>query len=248
MTVRLHRICRHPIKGHGREDLASVRLLAGEGLPWDRHWAVAHDAARLVPGWNPCVNFARGAKAPALMAISASLDEDRAEITLTHPEREPLTFRPDDAADLPRFLFWACGLTPEDRAQPERIVTAGRIMSDTDFPSISLLNLASNRDLSTRMGAELSPHRWRGNLWLDGMEPWAEWGLIGKRLRIGEAVLEVRERITRCNATKANPTTGRIDADTLATLDGAFGHTDFGVYAVVVESGSITLEDEVTIA
>ena len=68
---RLAHICRHPIKGHGREDLASVRLLAGACLPWDRHWAVAHEAATLVAGWNPCVNFARGAKAPALMAITA---------------------------------------------------------------------------------------------------------------------------------------------------------------------------------
>ena len=30
MTARLADIYRHPIKGHGREALASVRLLAGE--------------------------------------------------------------------------------------------------------------------------------------------------------------------------------------------------------------------------
>ena len=65
MTQVLAQICRHPIKGHGRETLASVRLLAGACMPWDRHWAVAHDAAKLVAGWNPCVNFARAAKAPA---------------------------------------------------------------------------------------------------------------------------------------------------------------------------------------
>jgi len=52
MTGRLARICRHPIKGHGREDLASVVLSVGECLPWDRHWAVAHEAAQLEPGWN----------------------------------------------------------------------------------------------------------------------------------------------------------------------------------------------------
>ena len=73
MTGRLAQICRHPIKGHGREDLASVRLLAGECLPWDRHWAVAHEAAKLKDGWNPCVNFARGAKAPQLMAKTSRL-------------------------------------------------------------------------------------------------------------------------------------------------------------------------------
>ena len=74
MTGRLAQICRHPIKGHGRETLASVRLLAGECLPWDRHWAVAHEAAKLGDGgWIPCANFARGAKVPDLMAITSAL-------------------------------------------------------------------------------------------------------------------------------------------------------------------------------
>ena len=99
---RLAHICRHPIKGHGRETLASVRLLAGACLPWDRHWAVAHEAARLTDGWNPCMNFARGAKAPALMAITCQLDEATRTVTLHHPERGSLTFRPDAVEDLPR--------------------------------------------------------------------------------------------------------------------------------------------------
>ncbi len=248
MTARLAHICRHPIKSHGREDLASVRLSAGEGLPWDRHWAVAHDAARLVPGWNPCVNFARGAKAPALMAISAALDEAAATVTLTHPERDPLTFRPDAAEDLAGFLDWVRGLNPAGRAMPERIVSAGRVMSDSDYPSVSLLNLASNRDLSARMGMELSPYRWRGNLWIEGWEPWAEFDLVGQRLRIGGALLEVRERIERCNATKADPMTGRLDGDTLGALRGAFGHQDFGVYAVVLDGGEIAAGDRVEAA
>ncbi|MBT9245521.1 MOSC domain-containing protein [Gemmobacter fulvus] len=241
MTVRLAHICRHPIKSHGREDLASVRLLAGEGLPWDRHWAVAHEAAKLVEGWNPCVNFARGSKAPALMAISAELNEATAEVTLRHPDRADLTFRPDAPEDLPGFLDWVRGLNPEGRAMPERIVSAGRIMSDTDYASVSILNLASGRALSQSMGTELSPYRWRGNLWVEGWEPWAEWDLVGRQLRIGSALLEVRERIERCNATKADPETGQINADTLGGLRAAYGHQDFGVYAVVIEGGEIAL-------
>ena len=45
MTACLSQIHRHPIKGHGRDTLASVRLSAAECLPMDRHWAVAYDAA-----------------------------------------------------------------------------------------------------------------------------------------------------------------------------------------------------------
>ncbi len=102
----LAQICRHPIKSHGREALAQVQLTAGECLPWDRHWAVAHEAAKLVAGWNPCANFARGAKAPSLMAIESRIDEATATITLSHPDRDPLTFQPDNPDDLARFLTW----------------------------------------------------------------------------------------------------------------------------------------------
>lgn len=246
MTRTLAQIFRHPIKGHGREALASVDLSAGACLPWDRHWAVAHDAARLAPGWNACANFARGAKAPALMAVTATLDGDT--VTLRHPDRGEITFRPDDPADLPQFLDWVMPLNPTNRALPARIVTAGRGITDSDFPSVSILSLSSLADLSTRMGADLSVHRWRGNLWLDGAEAFAEFGWIGKHLTIGGAILRIEERITRCTATAVDPETGHPSADTLAGLQTAYGHQDFGVYGVVVQDGAIAIGDPWSIA
>jgi uncharacterized protein YcbX len=247
MILRLARICRHPIKGHGREDLASVLLAAGACLPWDRHWAVVHEAAKLTGGWNPCANFARGAKAPGLMAVTSALDEGSGAVTLRHPDLPDLIFRPDDPADLPEFLNWVAPLAPADRALPARIVSAGRGMTDSEFPSVSVLSLASLADLSARMGQDLSPDRWRGNLWLDGADPWAEWGWIGRTLRIGDAELRIEERITRCRATSANPDTGRIDADTLGGLDAAFGHQDFGLYAIVTKGGAVATGDAVSL-
>lgn len=241
MTAVLARICRHPIKGHGREDLASVRLLAGACLPFDRHWAVAHEAAKLVKGWNSCANFTRGAKAPELMAVTCQLDEATSTLTLEHPTQGKITFWPDNTADLPRFLAWAAPLIPSDRAQPARIVSAGRGMTDSEFPSVSILSLASLRDLSARMGHDLSADRWRGNLWIDGAAPFAEFDWIGREIAIGDAVLRIEERITRCRATMVDPTTGKIDTDTLAGLQTHFGHQDFGVYATVISGGLLAL-------
>lgn len=243
MTGSLARICRHPVKGHGREDLASVQLSAGACLPWDRHWAVAHEAARLEPGWNRCVNFARAAKAPQLMAISSALDEASGAVTLRHPARGEITFRPDDPADLPRFLDWVRPLNPPERAQPARIVSAGRGMTDSDFPSVSILSLASLRDLSARMGQDLAAERFRGNLWLDGAAPWAEAGWVGQDIRIGAAVLKIEARIARCSATTVDPQSGVSDADTLKALEGNFGHQDFGVYGVVIQGGGVAVGD-----
>lgn len=246
MTGRVAAIERHPIKAHGREYLSEVALTPGRPLPWDRTWAVAHEAARLDEGggWAAFVNFSIGSKAPKLTAIDARLDEGRGEVTLSHPDRPDLTFRPDDPADLARFLDWVRPLCPADRAQPARIVAVpGRGMTDTDYPSVSILNLSSGEDLGRRMGMALSPRRWRANFWLEGLEPWVEEAWPGRAFRLGEATVEIVEPIVRCKATMANPETGRIDADTLAALTEARGQRIMGVYARVTGAGRVALGD-----
>ena len=244
MTARLAQIWRHPIKGHGREALERVTLSSGATLPFDRAWAVAHEAARLEAGrWAPCQNFARGAKAPALMAISAELDEGAGLLRLRHPDLPEIEIDPDDPADAARFLEWSAPLNPPDRARPVALVRAAQPFTDTDFPSVAILSLASQRALGQRMGVALDVGRWRGNLWLDGLAPWEEMEMIGREIAIGPARLRVREPITRCRATMANPATGRIDADTLAGLEAATGAQDFGVYAEVVAGGPVAVGD-----
>lgn len=248
MTARLAQIWRHPVKGHGAEALEQVTLEAGCTLPWDRTWAVAHEAARTDgSGWAPCVNFSRGAKAPELMAIMARLDEAAETVTLTHPERPPITFAPDrEAAD---FLDWVAPLMPPDRARSARIVRApGRGMTDSDFPSVSVLGLASLSALSDAAGRELDPRRFRGNFWIEGLAPWEEFDWIGRRIRIGAAELAIRERIGRCMATAVDPETGKRDTDTLGTLEAQWGHTDLGVYAEVIAGGRVALGDRVALS
>ena len=244
MTGRLTHIFRHPIKAHGREALASVQLSAAACLPWDRRWAVAHEAARIGVGWNTCNSFLRGVKAPQLMAMEASLDEAREEITLSHPQLGSLSVRPDAVEEAARLIDWVRPLIPADRAQPVRVVRFEGGMTDSDYPTISILSHASLADLSDRMGMGLSIHRFRANFWIDGLVPWAEFDWIGKRLAVGDAVLEVTERIGRCRATCVNPATGEVEGETLAALTAAYGHTDFGVFAKVIQGGRVSVDDE----
>lgn len=243
MNGTLAHILRHPIKGHGREEMGQVNLTAGACLPFDRHWAVAHKAAQLTGGWVPCANFTRGAKALALMAVTSTLDAENRVVTLNHPEAGALKFKPDDPADLPRFLAWVAPLSPPDRAPPVQIISVGRGMTDSAFPSVAILSLTTLRDLEARMARDLSIHRWRGNLWLDGVTLRAEESWPGRVIRIGGAVLRIEERITRCRATSADPETGLAAGDTLAALQAAYGHQDFGVYATVLESGPVAVGD-----
>jgi uncharacterized protein YcbX len=250
MNSLLAHILRHPIKGHGREELPSVRLSPGEALPWDRTWAVAHQASHFdpeFPAWAPCGNFQRGARTPAVMAIGARWDEDAGLMTLSHPDLGAITFDPE--GDAAPFLEWVAPISPTDaRFRPARVVRApGRAMTDSDFPSISIKNLASLAALGRHLGADLSIHRWRGNLWLDGLSPWEEEGWVGRELRIGGARLRVRERVGRCKATTANPETGEVDMDTLRALRELRGDQIFGVYAEVIQAGEIRQGDRVEV-
>ena len=244
MSGTVSGLWRHPIKSHGREALSQVTLIPGQTMPGDRVWAVAHEAAKTDGSeWAPCFNFSRGSKAPQLMAISAELQGER--VTLRHPQRPELTFEPDTEQEV--FLDWVKPLMPADRAASARIVRVpGRGMTDSDFPSISLCNMASHRAVEQKLGQTLSIVRWRGNIWFEGLPLWDEFDWLGRDVRIGEAVLRVRERITRCMATTANPETGERDADTLRALN-SWDHQDFGVYAEVLQGGEIRVNDEVQV-
>lgn len=245
MIGQLAQIWRHPIKGVGAEALAHVGLHVDRPLPLDRAWAVLEEGGEAADGWRACRNFIRGAKASALMAVTARVMGE--EIHLSHPERPDLTITPGTPDAGPALIAWLRPIYPTDRRAPAALVKAPAIgMSDAPYASVAVLNCASLRALSDKLGQTLDPRRFRGNLWLDGLAPWEEFDLLGKRLRIGEAELEVIEPITRCRATEANPETGQRDAATLAALEDGWGHTDFGIYAMVRRAGRVAIGDEVT--
>ena len=247
---RLTEIWRHPIKSHGRERLDHVRLSAGAALPFDRHWAVLHDNARVEgEGWHPCQNFMIGTRVPGLAGLWARLDEAAARVELRHAALGAFALHPDRPEEAAAFFDWLAPILPSDRARPRSVLRAGaRGMTDSDYPSVSLMNRASHLAVAEAMGRELEPERWRGNFWIEGLAPWAEVDLVGRELRLGGAVLRVVEPIRRCLHTAANPVTGARDADTLGTLSGTFGHQDFGVYAEVIESGPVALGDSLEAA
>ena len=71
-------------------------------------------------------------------------------------------------------------------------------MADDSFASVAILGLASLDALSEQVQTPMDPRRFRGNLWLSGLEPFQELEMVGQTLRIGTAELEIRDRIDRC--------------------------------------------------
>jgi len=244
VSGRLVHIWRHPVKSLGREALERVALTAGEALPLDRRWALAHGNSAFDPGapsWVECGNFLRVTHAHRLAQVEAKWDG--ASLTLSHPDAAPLSAEPDTAEGAQAIADWATALSEGGRPGPYRLVRGPRAMTDSDFPSVAILGMASLRALGQVMALEVDPRRFRGNLWIDGLAPWEEFDWVGREIRIGGARLKVIEPIGRCAATEANPITGRRDAPVVRALRAATGETNFGVYATVIEGGEVALGD-----
>lgn len=244
MSVTVANLWRHPIKGIGAEPLSKVRLSRGGPVPLDRAYAVLTGEAQDTGAWQKCRNFARGCFGPELMAVTARTEGD--QITLSHPKLDDLTVNPDQ--DGAKVVEWITPIYPEARPAPHSLIKApAGGMADADFSAVAILSNSSLTDLGQTLGAALDQRRFRGNLWLDGLAPWAELDLVGRELQIGAVRLKVIDRIERCRATETNPDTGARDLNTLKAIRETQGHTDFGIRAEVLNDGEIALGDHLEV-
>ncbi|MEP4195609.1 MAG: MOSC N-terminal beta barrel domain-containing protein [Aliishimia sp.] len=242
---QIAQLWRYPIKGLGAESLKDIEVSPERPFPLDRAWAVLENGGDTSSGWRPCRNFLRGAKGPSLMALKARTEGET--IHFSHPDRPDFAFTPGNQKTEDVFFDWLAPIYPAERKQPMEVVESPKEgMADVSFASVSIMNLSSLQAVSQKAGQLMDVRRFRGNIWLEDIDPWAEFDLIGKTLSIGEVRLEVVEPITRCRATEANPATGLRDVSTLQLLKEHFGHSEFGVNARVKVSGRMAIADKVT--
>jgi uncharacterized protein len=139
--------------------------------------------------------------------------------------------------------FFAAYSADELRGAPKVLQADGHSFSDVAAKVVSIINLASVAAVENAVGVPLDPLRFRGNLHVEGWPAWHEFALMGEVLAIGPARLKVVKRIVRCAATNVEPRTGIRDLRIPDTLMQAFGHMDCGVYAEVIEGGTIAAGD-----
>jgi uncharacterized protein YcbX len=106
-------------------------------------------------------------------------------------------------------------------------------LADRPRQYVSIVNLASVRALEEFVGAAVDPARFRMNVWIDGLEPFAEldWvvGHPGTRdMRIGDLRLRVDEVCVRCKAIEASPQTGVYDLELQQALDDLMRRRGYG--------------------
>ncbi len=111
---------------------------------------------------------------------------------------------------------------------------------------VSVLNLASLRELEKAVGRPVDPTRFRANLHIDGAEPWEEFSWAEREIAIGDVRFTVTVPIDRCAATNVNTDTAARDMNLPQDLKRHFGHVNFGVYARVESAGTVRVGDEVS--
>lgn len=109
-----------------------------------------------------------------------------------------------------------------------------------DDAPISLLVDVWVRHVSEALGEPLDPLRWRPNLYVRATADFSygESDLVGMRLRIGAAVLRVREPIGRCVTTTYDIATGERWDDVLTYVAQRRGNM-MGVYCEVETPGTV---------
>ena len=246
----LSAIHRYPVKGFSPQILDQVELSVGKGLPFDRHWAIENGPGQYdsaAPGHVSKKNFLMLAGQAEIAGWSTRFDVDSQVWTVIAPDGTCLQADLNDAETHAALLEHLEQALHEHVRGRLRLIQAGsQAMTDIPDPYPSMINIASVQDLSQRTGLELDPVRFRGNLLIDGLEPWAELDMVGERLAVGEIEIEVRARIRRCVATSINPVTAAKDADLPKALFDNFGHMDCGVYVSVERGGAIRPGDKVS--
>ena len=115
----------------------------------------------------------------------------------------------------------------------------------TDHPlgHVSIINLASVRDLEAKIGRPLDPLRFRANLYVEGWPAWAENDWAGRTLTLGGATATVFKPIVRCAATHVDPATALRDIEVVKALFDHYGHTLCGLYVQTTAAGRVSEGD-----
>jgi uncharacterized protein YcbX len=249
--MRLAALYRYPVKGLSPEPLDAADLQADGYFPGDRLFALENGPSGFdpaAPEHQPKIKFLMLMKNAALAGLATRYDETTGVLTIARGGRQVAggdLRTPEGRAAIESFLTEFVG-RPQVRG-PVRLLAApdGFRFTDSKSGFVSLVNLASVAAIAQAQGAAVDPLRFRANLYLEDMAPWAEAALPGRTLSVGGARLEVLKMTDRCAATGVEPGAGRRDMDLVQTLRENFGHIDCGVYARVTQGGRIAIGDAI---
>jgi uncharacterized protein YcbX len=259
-AIRVRRLALTPVKG--LRLLAVDELLLGvDGAPGNRCFYLVDARGRMV----------NGKQLGALSGVVGDYDAPAGTLSLTFPGAPAPVIGPVALGPLldTRFFSrpaqarlvlgpWAEALSAV-AGQPLRLVApdpGGRIGVDRGRAgAVTLISSASLERLAEVAGlGQVDARRFRMLIEVDGPPAHAEDAWIGRRLRVGDALVRLRGHVGRCLVTTRDPDTGSVDLPVLELLRSyrsGLPTTEplaFGVYGEVLEPGRVGCDDPVTLA
>lgn len=219
--AEVREIWRYPVKSMAGERLERCTVTE-HGLEGDRDWA-------FIDGTEPRVGkFFNIKQNSGLMRYRAHLSEGKLQVAAPDGGQSGL----DSAL---RTLLGGTDRVVNVRHQPG---------ANYDDAHVLIVNLASVAAFGLEAGMQVDHRRFRANLYVDGIEPEEEVRWLGRRIRAGDAELEVVERCVRCVVITHDPDTIETTPSLLELLVERHDKC-MGVYCQVVRPGVVALGDSV---
>ena len=259
MSATISSINYCPVKSVSFQTIENCEIKKNIGIIGDRVFAFAKDLdleqAKLFEKspderkgkWNKVLTLKNS---PALNKYNFFIKAEK--LTLTLKDQEILTI---DINQLSEREALSAKITELENSLKQPII----LMKNNNFPffdtsisnkvdfvnSVSLLNIQSINDFQNKIEEKIEVSRFRGNIYIDGIEPWKEREWIGKIIKINNVSFKVEKNIPRCVAINLKPKTDNSSLNLLQLLKKNYNHFDMGVYLTPLNDGLINISDAI---
>ena len=256
---KIKSIVRYPIKGLSGENLENITLEKNQVLPGDREFAFARSHVtydRNNPIYLRKTNFLALVKEEKLAKLDTKFNPKSRELIIRLDNqifiKETLLLE-ENINKVETFFQNYLNLGTDEKPKLVRGIKVENnnnlthSFSDIPDKAVSIINLNTISEFEKKLGKKISPSRFRGNLLIENGNPWEEFNWIGKKIFVGNSILEVFKKTQRCAATNVNPKNAIRDINIPNEINTHYGHLDLGVYARVLKSGLVSISDKLYI-
>ena len=255
MSAKITSINYCPVKSVSFQSIENCKIKKDIGIIGDRIFAFAKELdleqAKLFEKsanerkgkWNKVLTLKNS---PALNKYNFVLKDQK--LTLTLKDEEILTI---DINQLNQREALSSKITELESSLKQPIV----LMKNNEWPffdtsisnkvdfvnSVSLLNIQSINDFQRKIDKKIEPTIFRGNIYIDGIEPWEERTWIGKIIKINNVSFKVEKNIPRCVAINLKPQTDDNSFNLLQSLKKTYNHFEMGIYLTAIDNGEINI-------
>ena len=261
MSISISSINYCPVKSISFQTIKSCEIRKNVGIVGDRIFAFSKgldfNQAQLFEKkleerrgkWNKILTLKNS---PSLNKYNFMIDNNK--LTLTQNNNEILTINSEES-DQYQILSNKILQLENSLQKPLFLMKNKKIpFFDTSISnktvlthSISLINNRSIEDFKNKINQEIDSQRFRGNIFVEGIEAWEERNWIGKIIKINNISFKVEKNIPRCVAINLKPNTDDNSLNLLQSLKKTYNHFDMGIYLTALDNGQLNIGDNVSL-